>query len=152
MAEHSMCQPGPARPPGALPRRLARLRALPEGEVARVPLDRRRLDPGPGLELLGVAVAELAVLGGLGHVEVDVARRGVGEPLVDQPLRDRDDLGDVLGGPGHVVDPVDPERLEAVEVVAVTRSASSLTVVPSFWAWTISLSSTSVMLTTQVTS
>ena len=34
----------------------------------------------------------------------------------------------------------------------MTRSASSLTVVPSFWAWTISLSSTSVMLTTQVTS
>ena len=62
-------------------------------------------------------MAELAVLGGLGHVEVDVAPGGVGEPLVDQPLVDRDDLADVLGGPGHVVDAVDPQGLEAVEIV-----------------------------------
>ena len=108
---------GPARPPGAVPRRLARLRALPQGEVAGMPLDRRGLDPRAGQQLFGVAVAELAVVGGLGHVEIDVAGRLVGKALVDQRLGDRDDLGDVLGGARHVVDAVDAERRQAVEVV-----------------------------------
>ena len=65
---------GPPRPPGALPRRLAGLRAFPEREIAGMPLERRRLDPGAGLQVLGVAVAELAILGRLAHVEVDVSR------------------------------------------------------------------------------
>ena len=63
-------------------------------------------------------MAELAVLGRLADVEIDVAARLVGEPLVDQRLVDRDDLADVLGGARHVVDPVDPQRRQAVEVVA----------------------------------
>ena len=38
IAEHSMCQPGRPSPIGVVPRRLARLGALPEGEVADVVL------------------------------------------------------------------------------------------------------------------
>src|SRR5207249_967297 len=66
---------GTAGTPGAVPGRLAGLRRLPEGEVARVPLQGRRLDPSPGLELLRVAVAQLAVVGDHRHVEVDVPPR-----------------------------------------------------------------------------
>ena len=78
---------GPALAPRAVPRRLAGLGALPEGEVARVALAVADLDAGAGLQLLGIAVAELAVVGVLGDVEVDVAAGGVGVALVDQPLR-----------------------------------------------------------------
>ena len=113
-----MCQPGPPWPPGALPRRLAGLGALPEREVAGMVLQRRGLDPGAGQQLLGIAVAELAIFGRLAHVEVDVAPRLVRESLVDQGLVDRDDLADVLGRARHVVDPVDPQRRQAIEVIA----------------------------------
>ena len=75
MAEHSICQPGRPGPQGLSQDGSPGLDALPEGEVARVPLRRGRLDPRPGLQLLGVAVAELAVLGVLRDVEIDVARR-----------------------------------------------------------------------------
>ena len=81
--------PRPPRPPGALPRRLARLGALPQREVARMMLQRRGLDPGAGQQLLRVAVAELAVLGRLADVEVDVAARLVREPPGDQRAVDR---------------------------------------------------------------
>ena len=57
----------PARspaPPGALPRRLAGLRALPEREIARMMLERRRFDPGTSQKRFRVAVAQLAILAG----------------------------------------------------------------------------------------
>ena len=111
MAEHSICQPGRPGPQGLSQAGSPGLEPFQRAKSPGCRLIDGRLDPGPGLEGLGVPVAELAVLGGPGHVEVDVAARGVGEPLVDQALRHRHDLGDVLGRPGHVVDPVDPQRL-----------------------------------------
>src|SRR5262249_39003013 len=85
---------GPALAPRAVPGRLAGLGRLPQREVAGVALLVADLDAGAGGHLLGVAVAQLAVVVVLGDVEVDVARRGVGEALVDQPLDRRDDVGD----------------------------------------------------------
>ena len=67
------------------------------------------LDAGACHQLFGIAVAELAVVGVTGHVEVDVAPRRVGKPLVDQPRDDLDDLGDVLGGAGHLGRSASPE-------------------------------------------
>ena len=52
-AEHSMCQPGSARSPARLPRRLVGQRRLPQHEVERVPL----------VGVVGIA----AVLGGQGQ-------------------------------------------------------------------------------------
>ena len=86
MAEHSMCQPGRPGPQGL----------SHAGSPGFAPFHRAKspgfrfvadLDPRPGLQLLRVAVAELAVVGVLRHVEVDVAADGVGEALVDQALR-----------------------------------------------------------------
>src|SRR5208282_2748719 len=112
---------GTAWSPRALPRGLAGLGALPECEIARISLQGGGLDPGAGHQLFGIAVAELAVIRGTGHVEVDVAPGRVGKPLVDQPRGDLDDLGDVLGGAGHLIDPAlapsDAQRLEAVEII-----------------------------------
>ena len=63
IAEHSMCQPGPARRRSAVvPRRLARLRALPQGEVADVVLAVLvGLDPLADPELLGIEPRQAAV-------------------------------------------------------------------------------------------
>ncbi len=63
-------------------------------------------------------MAELAVVRRLGHVEIDVAGRLVGEPSVDERPGDRDDLGDVLGRTRHLVDSVDSQRREAIKVIA----------------------------------
>ena len=52
-AEHSMCQPGPARAPPRFPRRLVGQRGLPEDEVE-------------GVALVGI-VGIAAVLGGHGQ-------------------------------------------------------------------------------------
>src|SRR5262245_61794262 len=60
---------GPTRTPGALPQGLAGLRALPERKVSGVSLQRRGLDARSREQLLGVAMAQLAVLGSASHVE-----------------------------------------------------------------------------------
>ena len=92
----------PARPAGAPrgpPGRLARLRALPQGEVTGVSLDRRR--PVVGVGVLGRAhlrqslPGQRAVPGGGVHVEVHVAAGRVGVAPVDQPLDQRDHVRDV---------------------------------------------------------
>src|SRR5262249_8328383 len=75
------------------------------------------LDPRPGLQLLRVAVAQLAVVLVPGDVEVDVAAGGVGVAPGDQPPHDLDHVGDVLGRLGHAVDAGDVELLQAVQVV-----------------------------------
>ena len=49
-----------------------------------------------GEHLLDAAMAELAVIGVLGHLEVHVAVERVGEALLDQPADDLDDSADVL--------------------------------------------------------
>ena len=80
IAEHSMCQPGrPGRQPG-LPRRLARLRRLPQHEVARVLLVVLvGVDARAALDAAVIEPRELAVLGKRRDLEVDrpVARVGV---------------------------------------------------------------------------
>jgi len=43
-----------------------------------------RLDAGAGEQVFGISVAELAVLGGPGDVEIDVAGGLVGEASIDQ--------------------------------------------------------------------
>ena len=84
MAEHSICQPGRPGPQGLSHAGSPGLEPFHRAKSPGCRLIDRGLDPGAGLEAFGVAVAELAVVGGLGDVEVDVAAGGVGEPLVDQ--------------------------------------------------------------------
>ena len=76
---------GPAGSPGAGPGGLARLGRLPEGEVGGRPLPFGHAAPF-ALHGLDAAMAELAVVGALGHLEIDVALRLVGKTLLDQRL------------------------------------------------------------------
>ena len=96
--------PRTPRSPRRLPGRLARLRPLPQREIAGVALLLAHLDARPRFQLLRVAVAQLAVVGVLAHLEVDVAAGGIGVPLVDQSLDHGEDLADVLRGPREMVD------------------------------------------------
>src|SRR5439155_14710931 len=107
----------PSRSPRAVPLRLARLGAFPQGEVARVALLVADLDAGPGFQLLRVAIAELAIVRVAGDVEVDIAVGRVGKPPVNQSLDHGDDVADVLRGPRHVVDAGDVEPLEIADIV-----------------------------------
>ena len=154
MAEHSMCQPGRPGPQG-----------LSQAGSPGLELFHRAKSPGlrliadgsmraPACSCFRVAVAELAVIGVLGDVEVDVAGRCVGEPLVDRAPASIAMISAMCSvARGMWSMPSTSERCQAVEVVAPSsRSASSLTGRAVFLApATISLSSTSVMLTTHVT-
>ena len=84
MAEHSICQPGRPGPQGLSHDGSPGFDRFQRAKSPGWCLSDRRLDPRAGQQVLGVAVAELAVLGCLAHVEVDVARRFVSEPLIDQ--------------------------------------------------------------------
>ena len=108
---------GSARAPGAVPFRLARLGPLPQGEVAGIALLVADLDARSRLQLLRIAVAQFAVIGVLADVEIDVAARGIGGPLVDQPLDERDHVGDVLRRPRHVVDARHAETLQILDII-----------------------------------
>ena len=88
---------GPARAPGGVPRRLARLRRLPHREVAGVALA-GRVRVGGREHLVDALAAQRAVAGEAAHVEVDVALGRVAVPGVDEPLHERDHLGHVPGG------------------------------------------------------
>ena len=57
IAEHSMCQPGPAAAPGHVPARLVPGRRLPQHEIHRVALVGRDLDPRAGDHLVERAAA-----------------------------------------------------------------------------------------------
>ena len=137
IAEHSMCQPGRPGPHGlghdALSR-LGGLAALPQGEVARV-----ALAAGVGvlgrLHVVEALPGQLAVRRPRAHVEVDVARavgRGVGVPLLDQLLDQRDHLGHVpgrgrlVGGRQHVERGVGPVELARHVVGQVPPRAALL--------------------------
>ena len=102
--------------PGAIPRGLARLGALPEGKVGGRAFALGHLAPF-AQQTGDVAVGELAVLRVAGHVKVNVAVGLVGKTLVDERLRELDDLADVVGGPGEVVDRVDAHRGQVAHVV-----------------------------------
>ncbi len=92
-----------ARPPRALPRRLARLCRLPQREIERALLVLTHLDACAGLEFLGALPREAAVVGKPGHRIVHITARGVGQTAFFQPADDVDHLGDVQGGAGLYV-------------------------------------------------
>src|SRR5262249_48643304 len=101
LAGHGRALYVPARPPRApryLPCRLCWLGALPQREVQRVALRLARLDPVALAQLVHAAAGELAVVGLLADLEVDVAAGGVGEALLDQRRDHPVHLGDVLRG------------------------------------------------------
>ena len=92
---------GPAFAPGAIPRGLAGLRALPEGEVKGVLLVLGGVDAGAALQILDGLSGQLAVAGEGADGEVNVAIvGGVRMALFDEGLHQRDYLGDVLGSAG----------------------------------------------------
>ena len=111
-----MCQPG--RP---LPQGLGQ-----EGSPGLADFHRAKSAPGPlslghaaavALRGLDAAMAQLAVIGTLGHLEIHVALRLVGETLFDERLRELDDLVDRFGASREVVDHVDAQGREVVHVV-----------------------------------
>ena len=109
-----MCHPGRPRPHGRLPRRvLAFLARLPEGEVARILLERVRLLL---LDLIRALPREISVLREARHAVVDVPFDRVRVALRDQLLDERDDLGDRVRGKGHLVRHPEPEVARVLQV------------------------------------
>ena len=96
--------PGTARSPGRRPRDLARLGALPEGEVAGVALALVDLDPFAGPEIVEPLAGQIAVPGERFDRVVDVSAVPFGRPaggwvrmtLLDQRRGHRDDPRDVI--------------------------------------------------------
>src|SRR5207245_2486932 len=82
--------PGAAGAPGRRPRRLTRLRPLPQREVQGRPLAAasliRDVEPRARLELVERLPRELPIAGEARHVEVNVAGDRVGDPVRDQLL------------------------------------------------------------------
>src|SRR5262249_47765878 len=102
LPRHGRALDVPSRPPGTprgLPVRLARLGALPEGEVERALLVLARLDPRAAPEVVDLPPGDAPVLRVAGDVEVDVAAGGVGGAALDEARDEFLDLGNVLGGP-----------------------------------------------------
>ena len=84
--------------PRARPRRLARLRMLPQHEIERVVLGLRYLDALARIEIVERFARKLAVARKIAHRVVDVTvRRHVSEPLLLQQTNDFLHLGDVFG-------------------------------------------------------
>ena len=90
--------------PGTVPLHLpAGLRRFPQGEVPGVPLQGVGFCPDALHQPFLCVARELAVVGELANVEVDVVLNYVGEALLEEALNDGDHLWDVVGGPGEVV-------------------------------------------------
>ena len=77
---------GPPGAPGTRPRRLARLRPLPQGEIAGVALPLVDVDPRAGQEVLEVLSREPAVGREALDLEVHVSVDGIRHPRAHQPL------------------------------------------------------------------
>src|SRR4029079_7591003 len=104
----------PATPPGRVPRGvLTLLVRLPEGEVARILLQRVRLLL---LDLSGSLAGEASVLGEARDAEVDVALDGIRMFRVDQGADEADDLRHVVGDLRHRVGHAEPEAAGVGEV------------------------------------
>ena len=88
-----------ARAPGGLPGRLARLVALPQGEVPRVALGVGALGVAGRPHVLEPLPGQAAVVRLGADVEVHVAAGRVGVAGLDQPPHQHDHLGHVPGGP-----------------------------------------------------
>ena len=102
MAEHSRCQPGRPRPHGVSQDAVSgspSLCAFQSAKSRGSRLRRRRPTSSAGCRSSSLLPGELAVGGEGADVEVDVAVDGVGVPALDQPLHQRDHLGDVAGRP-----------------------------------------------------
>ena len=96
--------------PRAVPRRLARFRALPEREITRVALALVDLDAGAGEELVEVLAGEPAVGREATDLEIDVAVDRVGVTGRHQPSDELDHLRHVLRRLRVDVGGQDPER------------------------------------------
>ena len=94
--------PGKSRAPGTAPAQLpARLRSLPESEVAGIALERIGLDSDGLRQLLLVDVArQPSVAGEGGDGEVDVTFFLVGIADLDEALDDLYHFPDMVGGLG----------------------------------------------------
>ena len=110
-----MCHPGRPRPHGESHAGvLARLRRLPEREVARILLERVRLLAL--LHLVGALPGQPAVVGIARDAEVDVALDGVRMPALDQRFDEAHDPGDVLG---RLRQPVRQPEAEIADVLEI---------------------------------
>jgi hypothetical protein len=93
----------PARAPGRgdagrrWPRRLARLRGLPQHEIEGRALVGRDVDAGARLHLVEGPLRQPAVLGHRGHAEQRVLLRHIGMAVRDEALDESRHLADVLG-------------------------------------------------------
>src|SRR5262249_54978399 len=106
----------PAAAPRRVPRRVfARLRRLPQREVARVVLERVRLLL---LDLIRPLTGQLSVLAEARDAVVDVAVDRVGEAPRDQLLDHRDLAWDGLGGFRLGLRPAEPEVVCVLDVPA----------------------------------
>ena len=117
MLVHSMCQPGRARPPGALPRRLAGASPLPEGEVHGVFLVLVDLDAAAGLHALQGAVAQLTVAVAPLYPEKHVSAGGIGMARSNQLADGRYDRADFLRGLGVDVGTADVQGVHGLEEI-----------------------------------
>src|SRR4029077_8183136 len=112
----------PTRPPGRLPDGvLALLVRLPEREVAGILLQLVALGflgrVVQGL-VVPLAAGEPPVVWERSDPKVDVAARGVGEPTVDEPVDQPDDLRNRLGRLRLVVGPAEAEQISVLDVPA----------------------------------
>src|SRR4030095_2782032 len=87
----------PSRAPRTLPRGLARLRALPEGEIARIALALVDLDASAGEQLVEILPGDPTAGGQAADREVYVALDRVGVAAGDQAADEVDHLAQVLG-------------------------------------------------------
>ncbi len=107
----------PAETPRAVPFRLARLGAFPEGKVARIALFIADFDASTGLQLLGVSMTKFAVIGIFRYLKVHIATDRVSKAFVNQTLDDSLDVLDVLSCSRKFVNPGDSELFEILLVV-----------------------------------
>ena len=103
--------------PGTVPADLVVRGELPEGEVPRVALLRVHLHAGAGLDAQVLrASGQAAVVGEVGHREVDALRGGIGDAAVDEMLHRRHDVGHGAGDRGVLVGMAHAQAVEHVEI------------------------------------
>jgi hypothetical protein len=143
---------GPALAPGGVPGGLAGLGLLPQREVARVLLALALDVPVLLDELVRVLVGQLPVVLEAVHVEVHVALGDVGVPVVEDRLVGLDDVLDVVGDLRPVVCALEGSSSKIASAFACSRLATRSGSPPVSLAWSMILSSTSVMFCTCTTS
>ncbi len=137
--------------PRAIPTRLAGLGRLPKRKVTGRSFACRCASTFALLVFDGT-IAEPTVFGILHHIEKDIAVDFVSESSLDEFLSKANDLAHAVGGSWKEVDLIDPESLQVRQIVGGHLCRHLEHRDARFFEAAISLSSTSVMLTTQVTS